>query len=149
MGLEEKIYKDYVEALKKGEKEKATFLNFIRAELKNYALKINKNSLDDSQIIGQLKKLKKQLQDAKELAVTSKNSDFIIKTEREIKILNQYLPEELSDGEVLAIIQEVIREVSATSIKDMGRVMKVVLEKINNRADAKLVSDLVKKQLSS
>ncbi|MCM8787472.1 MAG: GatB/YqeY domain-containing protein [Candidatus Omnitrophica bacterium] len=149
MSLEEKIYKDYVEALKKGEKEKVAFLSFIRAELKNYALKINKNTLDESQIIGQLKKLKKQLQDAKELAATAKNSDFIFRTEREIEILNQYLPKELSEDEVLSIVKDTITEVSATSIKDMGRVMKAVLEKINNRADAKFVSDLVKKQLPS
>lgn len=148
MELEEKIYKDYVAAFKAGEKEKATFLNFVRSELKNYALQIKKDKLEDNLVIAQLKKLKKQLQEALEKVKETENHDFIRKTEEEINILNQYLPKDLGETEVLAIIKETIKEVGATSIKDMGKVMKAVLQKIENKADAKLVSDLVKKELS-
>ena len=75
--------------------------------------------------------------------------DLIEALEKELEILNQYLPQPLSDDQVLAIIDEAISSTGASSIKDMGRVMKEVLAKVGVKADSKKVSNLVREKLSS
>ena len=148
MLLEEKIYKDYVESMKARNKEKTDFLSFLRAELKNSAIELKKDKLDDNEAFAILRKLKKRLEEAKESVALSGKTEFLEKTEKEITILNDYLPKSLEESELLAIINETISSIGASSIKDMGRVMKEVLAKVGVRADAKVVSDLVKRKLS-
>jgi uncharacterized protein YqeY len=148
MTLEEKIYKDYIEAFKARNKDKADFLSFVRAELKNLAISSKKDKLEDNETLSVLQKLKKRLEEAKEAAAKGAKVDFIEKTEKEIAVLGDYLPKALSEAELTSIINEVVTSLGATSIKDMGRVMKEVLSKVGAQADSKTVSDLVKNKLS-
>jgi hypothetical protein len=148
MLLEEKIYKDYVQSLKSHHKEKTDFLSFLRAELKNTAIEFKKNNLNDSEALAVLGKIKKRLEEAKESVSSSAKTEFLEKTEKELAILNGYLPKPLEESELLIIIDEAVLSVGASSLKDMGRVMKEVLAKVGVRADAKKVSDLVKRKLS-
>ena len=149
MLLEEKIYKDYVEALKSRDKEKIDFLSFIRAELKNAAIGLRKDKLDDDEALAVIKKQKKRLEEAKESTIPSGRADLIKSIERELAILDSYLPPPLEESQLIVIIDEVISAIGATSMKDMGRVMKEVLGKVGVRAEAKKVSELVKNKLSS
>ncbi|MDD5194760.1 MAG: GatB/YqeY domain-containing protein [Candidatus Omnitrophica bacterium] len=147
--LEERIYKDYVEALKSRNKEKSDFLSFIRAEVKNAALELKKNKLEDNEVLTVLAKNKKRLEDAKSTLGASSAGDFLEKTEKEIVILSEYLPKKITDSELSLIVEEAVKAMGASSIKDMGRVMKEVLAKVGVTADSKTVSDMVKKRLSS
>ncbi|MDP2924652.1 MAG: GatB/YqeY domain-containing protein [Candidatus Omnitrophota bacterium] len=149
MMLVDKIYKDYIETFKARNKDKADFLSFVRAEFQNLAISAKKDKLEDSEALGVLQKLKKRLEEAKESVIKSGKSDFIEKTEKEIAILAEYLPKALSEAESTSVINEVTLSVGATSIKDMGKVMKEVLARVGAQADSKTVSDLVKKKLSS
>lgn len=149
MMLTEKIYKDYIEAFKARNRDKADFLSFVRAELQNLTISAKKDKLEDSETLGVLQKLKKRLEEAKESVIKSGKNDFIEKTEKEIAILAEYLPKALSEVELTSIINEVTLSVGATSLKDMGKVMKEVLARVGAQADSKTVSDLVKKRLSS
>lgn len=147
--LEDKIYNDYVQALKSKEKNKTVFLSLLRSEFKNQAIELKKDKLSDPEALIVLKKQQKYLLDAKESIIASKRSDLIENLENELKILNSYLPEPLSDSKVLEIIDEVIASTGACSIKDMGKVMKEILEKVGVSADSKKVSSLVKEKLTS
>ena len=148
MVLEEKILGDYQEALKSKDKARASTLSFLRAALLNEAIKLRKKSLDDNEVISVIKKLIKQHQDSIEQFKQGFREDLVAKESQELEILKSYLPLELSPDEINEIIEEVVSQTQAKSLKDMGRVMKEVMAKVASRADGKLVSDLVKQKLS-
>ena len=146
--LEEKILNDYKEAMKLRETLKSSVLSFLRADMMNTALAKKKAKLDDSEVIAVIKKQIKQRQDSIDQFTKGNRADMAQKEANELEILKAYLPPELPADEIKKIIEEVILEVGAQGIKDIGRVMKEVTAKIAGQADGKLVSDLVKERLS-
>ncbi|UCG34687.1 MAG: GatB/YqeY domain-containing protein [Candidatus Omnitrophota bacterium] len=148
MQLEDRIFKDYAQALKAKDKHKADFLSFVRAELKNRAIELKKEKLDDNEALAVLQKQKKRLQDSKEAIIKSDRADLLEAIEKELTIVDDYLPKPLEESELAKIIEEAISEVGASSIKDMGKVMKEVLAKVGARAEPKQVSALVKNKLA-
>ena len=145
--LEEKILNDYKEAMKAKDALKTSVLSFLRAELINVAIAKSKKTLDDPEAIAVIRKQIKARQDSIEAFTKGGRADLADKEARELEILKNYLPQELSGGEISKIIEEVIAATGASSIKDMGKVMKEVNALIAGRADSKLVSDLVKAKL--
>lgn len=147
--LEDKIYQDYIQALKAKNKSKRDFLSLVRADLKNQAISLKKEKLEDDTVLAVLKKSQKKLQDAKESCVRAKRTDLLKDLEEELNILNEYLPNPLKETELLKIINAVISELEASTMKDMGKVMKEALSRVGVRADSKKVSSLIKEKLSS
>ena len=146
--LEEKIYQDYLEALKAKNRQKIDFLSFVRAEFKNIAIDLKKDKLSDEEVLAILKKEQKRLEDNRSSFNDSGRKDLLQGLEFELAILAQYLPKPLGDEELLGIIKEIIAQQGASSMKDMGKVMKKVLEKVGLEANAKQVSALVKAELT-
>ena len=146
--LEEKILKEYQEAMKARDTLKSTLLSSLRAEIANTAIKEKKNKLDDNGIIALVRKQIKQHQDSIEQFQKGGRADLVDKEKRELQILESYLPEQLSGEEIKKIIEEAILATAAQGPKDMGKVMKEVTAKIAGRADGKLVSELVKDKLT-
>ncbi|MBU2044495.1 MAG: GatB/YqeY domain-containing protein [Candidatus Omnitrophica bacterium] len=146
--LADKIYQDYVTALKAKNKEKTSFLSFIRADLQNKAIELKKDKLADEEVLTALKKLQKRLLDTKESLAQSQRTDLIESADKELALLEEYLPKPLTDAELLKIIDEAISQAGASSMKDMGKVMKEVNAKVGVRADAKKISQLVKQKLT-
>ena len=146
--LEEKIQKDYVEAMKARDPLRSGTVNFLRAQLKNVRINERKETLTDEEVISVIKKQIKQRQDSIEQFKAGSRADLVEKEEAELKILSSYLPEALSEAEIQAIIQEAKKETGAATMKDMGSLMKAAGAKIQGRADNKLVSELVRKSLS-
>jgi hypothetical protein len=147
--LEEKIYNDYVSALKAKNRQKTDFLSLIRSELKNQSIDLKKEKLKDEEVLPIIKKLQKRLLDSKENIIKSQRKDLIQNLEKELNILEEYLPKPLEDSELLQIIQDIIAKTGASSMKDMGKVMKEVLDTVGVRADSKKVSSIVKDKLTS
>jgi len=147
--LEEKIYKDYLAALKLKDRQKTDFLSLVRSELKNQSINLKKEKLEDNEVLFILKKQQKRLLEAKESILSSKRVDLMQNLEKELNILEEYLPKPLTDTELSQIIQDVINKTAASSIKEMGKVMKEVLNIAGARADSKMISLLVKEKLSS
>ena len=147
--LEEKILNDYKEAMKAKDVLKSSVLSFLRAEILNVAIAKKKDKLDDNDCLSVIRKQIKARQDSIEQFKKGNRQDLADKEEKELMMLKRYLPKELSASEVKAAIDEVVATVGASGIKDMGKVMKEVLVKIGGQADGKLVSDLVKGQLST
>ncbi|HLF18131.1 MAG TPA: GatB/YqeY domain-containing protein [Candidatus Omnitrophota bacterium] len=146
--LEEKIQKDYVQAMKSKDNLRAGTLSFLRAQLKNVIINEKKEKLEDTEVIAVIKKQVKQRQESIEQFKAGGRNDLADKEQAELNILKGYLPQEMSENEINQVVKEAMKETGAGSMKDMGQLMKVVLPRLQGRADSKLVSDLVKKALS-
>ncbi len=146
--LEEKIYKDYVEALKSQNKPKTAFLSYIRAEIKNAAIHLKKDKVEDAEVIAIFNKQIKRLEETKESAIKAGKPELIEQCQREMAILGEYLPKPLEEGELVKLVDTVIAELNAATIKDMGRVMKEVLARAEGKAEAKKVSEMVRSKLT-
>ena len=146
--LEEKILNDYKEAMKARDMLKSSILSFLRADMMNVAMAKKKAKLDDSEVIAVIKKQIKQHQDSVDQFTKGNRLDMAEKETKELEILKTYLPPELPPDEIKKIIEEIVSALGAQEMKDMGRVMKEVTEKIAGQAEGKLVSDLVKERLS-
>jgi len=146
--LEQQINKDYIQAMKARDSVKSSTLNFLRAQIKNARIDKKVEAVEDADVISVIKKQVKQRQDSIEQYSQAGRQELADKEAAELKILETYLPEALPEEEVKAFVEEAIKEVGASSMKDMGQVMKAMGSKIAGRADNRKVSELVKKTLS-
>ncbi len=144
--MNEKIANDLKEAMKSGDKFKLSVLRMLKSALQ--LEKINqREDLTDDKIMAVIKKQVKIRKDSMEEFQKYNKNDEVTKLEKEIAILNTYLPAEMSEEEIIKVIDEVFNIVNPTSMKDMGKVMKELNAKITN-ADMSLVSKLVKERLN-
>lgn len=146
--LEDQLQKDYIQAMKDRDTVKASTVNFLRAQLKNVRIEKRSETLDDKDVITVIKKQIKQRQDSIEQYEKGGRKDLADKEAAEMAILKNYLPEELSEQALQQLVEQVIRETGAQSMKDMGNVIKAVAAKAQGRADNRVVSEFVKKALA-
>ena len=146
--LEDQISKDYVQAMKDRNKMASVTLGFLRAQLKNVHIDKKIDKLEDAEVISVIKKQIKQRQDSIEQFTAGKRQDLVDKEVAELAVLKKYLPEELSKEQVKAAVEEAVKQVGASSMKDMGAVMRIAIEKTQGKADNKVVSETVKEILS-
>ncbi len=146
--MENKIYQDFIAARKEQNQAKSAFLGLIRADIKNQAITAKKDKLDDNEVMAVLMKFKKRMEDALAGAQTSGRQDLIDQAKAELIILQSYLPQQISAEEIAKLVVEIIASTGATSMKDMGKVMAAVKEKVGMAADPKIVSDIVKTKLA-
>lgn len=146
--LENKITEDYKQAMKAKDAVKSSTLSFLRSQLKNVMIDKKSEALDDADVTAVIKKQIKQRQDSIAQFEKGGRSDLVEKEKAELAVLKSYLPQEIPVDELKKMIQEAIGESAASSLKDMGKVMKAVTPKVAGRADGKLLSDLVKEALS-
>lgn len=145
--LKEKLLEDLKESMKNKNIVRKNVIQMVRAAI----LQVEKDkqiTLDDSQIIEIIAKESKKRKDSLSDYEKSGREDLIKEIKEEIAILAEYLPKQLAIEEVEAIVKEVIVEVGATSMKDMGKVMKAAKEKIGASSDGKTINEAVKKCLS-
>lgn len=146
--LEEKIMNDYKQAMKDKDTIKSSILSLVRAEMINAAITKKKKQLDDEDAISVIRKQVKQHQDSIEQFKKGNRQDLVDKEQKELEILKGYLPAEIPAEELNKIIAEAISSTAASGMKDMGRVIKEVSSKVAGRADAKIVSGMVRAKLS-
>jgi len=146
--LEEQIGKDYIKAMKDRDTMKSSTLSFLRAQMKNVLIEKKAEKLKDEEVIAVIKKQVKQRQDSIVQYEKGGRQDLAGKEAAELAILKDYLPEEMSEQELEGFVTAAIEEAQADSMKDMGKVMKIITGKVQGRADNKLVSELVKRALS-
>ena len=148
MSLEDKISQDYVLAMKARDSFTSSVLSFLRAQIKNVKVDKRLEAVPDEDVISVIKKQAKQRLDSITQFKAGGRIDLAQKEEKESVILKKYLPPEMPADQLKNIIEEVISASGATSIKDMGRVMKDVLARLAGRADNQTVGALVKECLS-
>ena len=141
------IQEEVKTALKSGEKFRASTLRLIVSALK-LEEKNKAKALTDNEALEILTKMIKQRKDSISQFETANRMELAQKEKDEIEIIQNYLPEQLSEEELSVLINEVIKEINAESIKDMGKVMGILKPKITGKADAGIASGLVKRLLS-
>lgn len=146
MNVQEKINNDLKEAMKSGDKFKLSVLRMLKSALQLEAIK-EKKELSDEEVMGVIKRNVKQRKDSIAEFEKYNKQEEIVNLEKEIEILKAYLPEELSEEQIDEEISKVFEEVKPASMKDMGKMMKMLTEKIGTVADMSLVSKKVKDRL--
>lgn len=145
--LKEKLLNDLKESMKEKDLIRKNTVQLIRSSI----LQIEKDKaieVTDEQIIEIIAKEAKKRKDAAQDFEKSGREDLINQNNKELEILTSYLPKQLDVEEIENIVKDIIKESGATSMKDMGIVMKTAKEKIGASADGKTISDVVKKLLS-
>lgn len=145
--LKEKLLEDLKNAMKEKNVNKKNAVQMVRTAI----LQIEKDKcieVSDEQIIDIIAKEVKKRKDSLSDYEKAGRTDLINQINEEIKVLEEYLPKQLSDEELETEIKNIIEEVGATTIKDMGKVMKAAKEKIGAKADGKRINEVVKKILA-
>ncbi len=147
-GIKERLQEDWKTALKAKDKFKANVLSTARSAIL-LVEKTTGKQVEESEIIEILAKEVKQRREAVLEFEKGNRQDLVDEANAEIKILLDYLPQQLSEDEILKIVEESAEEAGACSIKDMGKVMALVRPKTVGKADGKLVSQIVKNYLNN
>lgn len=146
MALKDKINADMKKALRAGDKAKLSTLRMLISEIKNAEI-AKRKELDDEGILEVIGKEVKRRKEAMAEFEKGGREDLRDKERIEAQILQEYLPPQLSEEEIRRIVAQTVEESGAASIKEIGKVMALVMPKVKGRADGKLVSELVKAAL--
>jgi len=148
MSLSEQLNEAMKAAMKARDSLRLNAIRMIRTAIKNREID-ERHELDDQAVIGVLSTLVKQRKESAQVYREGGRPELAEKEEQELAIIQEFLPAQLGELELRAIIEAAVSETGATSPKDMGKVMKVVTGKTLGRADGRLVSELVKARLSA
>ncbi len=147
MNLYEKFNEDMITAMKEKDKDTLAVLRLVKGAMQLDHIN-NKKELNEELLIDVVGKQIKMRNDSLDEFKKGNRTDLIEKTESEIKILNNYLPEQLSDEEVINIIDSAFDKIKPSSSKEMGLIMKEVTPKLKGKTDMKKVSEIIKEKLS-
>lgn len=148
MEIREKINADVKSAMLSKDSVKLGALRFLQSAIKYREIELRPNPITSEDVMGVMKKLVKQRKESIDQYKAAQRQDLVDKEVAELNIIEAYLPTQLSREDVERIVAEAISATGASSIKDMGPVMKAVLAKAGGSADNKLVSEIVKLKLS-
>ena len=146
MTLKERITEDMKTAMRSGEKDRLAVIRLLQAAIKQREVD-ERITLDDAQVTAVLEKMIKQRREAIVQFQSGGRADLVAKETAEIAVLQQYLPAQMEEAEIDALIAEAIQSTGAASIKDMGKVMAVVKPKAQGRTDMGALSARIKQKL--
>ena len=146
MSLKARITEDMKSAMRSGEKDRLGLIRMLQAGIKQREVD-ERITLDDAQVLAVIDKMIKQRKDSVSQFEAGGRADLVAKESAEIAWLTDYLPAQLSDAEITAMIQEAIAATGAASVKDMGKVMAQVKPKAQGRTDIGALSGRIKAAL--
>jgi uncharacterized protein len=146
MTLKERITEDMKTAMRAGEKERLATIRLVLAAVKQIEVD-ERITLDDARMLAVLEKMVKQRKESIAQFESGGRADLVAKETAELAVIQGYLPAQLSDAELDALVAEAIASTSATTIKDMGKVMGVLKSKAAGRADMGAVGARIKQKL--
>jgi uncharacterized protein YqeY len=147
MPLKDRITEDMKGAMRAGEKERLGTIRLVLAAIKQREVD-ERITLDDGQVLAVLEKMIKQRKESIAQFESGGRADLVAKEQAELVVLQVYLPAQMSDAEIDALIAEAVATTGATSVKDMGKVMGIVKAKAQGKADMGAVSARIKQKLS-
>lgn len=147
MSLQEKLTTAMKEAMKAKDTLRLSTIRLVKTAVKNKEIEAG-SALDDQAVIAVISTLVKQRRESAQVYRDSDRVDLAEKEEQELLILQDFLPAQLGEDEIKALIEAAVAETGAASMRDMGKVMKIVTGKTVGCADGRLVSDLVKARLA-
>src|SRR5215204_2285823 len=147
MTIRERLQADLKTAMRDRDDNARDTIRYILSAIKNAEID-NRGDLSPADAIAVLQRQAKQRQEAIEQFRSGQRADLAEREEAQLVVLKRYLPEELSDDEVLALTREVVAAVGASTMKDMSKVMPVLMQRAEGRADGKRLSTAVKAVLA-
>ena len=147
MTLKEQLTQDMKSAMKQKEQVRLSTIRLVRSAIKNREIELGKE-LDDADVVKVISTAVKQRKEAIEQFTKGGREELAEKEQAELKVLEVYLPQQLGEEELAALVKEAVEAVNATSMKDMGKVMKEIMPKVQGRADGKIINQMVKSHLS-
>jgi uncharacterized protein YqeY len=148
MSLKEKINEDMKSAMRSKDVALLATIRLIQAAIKQKEVD-ERILVDDNSVISIIEKMLKQRNDSIEAFKKANRTDLVDKEEFEVSVLKNYMPEQMNAEEVEKIIQEVIKKIGASSMKEMGPVMAQAKEILSGKANMAEVSKIIKAKLSS
>jgi uncharacterized protein YqeY len=146
MSLRDKITEDMKTAMRSGDKERLGHIRMLQAAIKQREVD-ERIVLDDAQVLAAVEKMVKQRREAIAQFEAGGRADLVAKENAEIATLQAYLPAQLGDAEIDALVAEAIAQTGAASVKDMGKVMGVIKGKAAGRVDMGVVGGRIKARL--
>jgi len=149
MTLVDKIKEEFQKAMMARDEIKISTLRMLRAAIHNLEidLRAKKKEIDDEAVLEVVAREIKKRKEAIEAFVKGLRQDLADKEKKELAILSSYLPKQLSDNELRAIVQNKIKEIGATTPADFGKVMGLVMKEVKGKADGNQVGAMVKEEL--
>ncbi|MCS7230223.1 MAG: GatB/YqeY domain-containing protein [Candidatus Kryptonium sp.] len=151
MGLREKLAEDLKNAMKSGDKIRLEVVRMLQTMIRRKEIerKGEGKELTEEDEIQVVKSEIKKRKEAIELFEKGGRSDLAEKEKKELEILNEYLPEQMSEEEIEKFVEKVINEIGASGPKDVGKVMGAVMKELRGKADGALVQKIVKEKLQA
>ena len=146
MTLKERLQKDLVEAMRARDTLKVDVIRLLRNSIRQKEIELKKE-LSDDDVIKILSNAAKQRRESIKAYEAGKREDLVEREKRELDIIESYLPEKLPQEELIKIVEDVIKEVGASSLRDLGKVMPKVMAKVKGRADGSEVQAIVRSKL--
>jgi len=146
--IRKRIQEDLKNSMKAKDGDRVSVLRLVLAAVKNREIEL-KSELDDDQILAEITSAAKRRKESIEAFKEGGREDLVLKEGKELAILEEYLPAQLSPEELKSLIQEAIESTGASSPGDMGKVMKEIMPRVQGKADGKVVNQKVKEILSS
>ncbi|WNR46382.1 GatB/YqeY domain-containing protein [Paenibacillus roseipurpureus] len=146
MSLSDRLNEDMKQAMKSQDKFKLSVIRMVRSTIKNSEIDL-KRPLDDNEVLDVLTREIKQRKDSLQEFTKAGRDDLADNLTAELAILAEYMPQQLSEEEVKAIVQQTIQQIGASSKADMGKVMTALMPQVKGRADGKVLNQLVQQLL--
>lgn len=146
--MKERINKDFITAMKNKEKEKLAVIKMVRGAIQLEELNKKKELTDDEVVSIIAKQIKTRKESIVEFEKGNRQ-DLIEKTKEEIKILEEYMPEQMGEEEVNKVIDEVFAQLNPTGPSDMGKIMGAISPILKGKADLSLVNKLIREKLNN
>ncbi len=134
------------QAIRSGDTERRDVIRYLRSVLANREIELRR-PLSDDEVVGLIQTQIKQRDDAKELFRQANREDLAVLEERQVAILSDYLPEQLSEQDLAQIVSESAAELGVSGPADMGKLMPRLIEKVQGRADGRTLSRLAREEL--
>ncbi|HUV74493.1 MAG TPA: GatB/YqeY domain-containing protein [Anaerolineae bacterium] len=147
MGLKHRLEKDLRDALRNRDEQRKMTLRLVLAAIKNAEIE-KRGELEEGELLAVLSKQAKQRRESAAQFAEGGREDLVAQEERELEIIEEYIPAQLSEEEIEARAREVIQEIGATTPSQMGEVMRVLMPQMKGRADGRLVNTIVTAILS-
>jgi len=148
MAMKETILNDMKTAMKNQDAVKLSAIRFLQSAVKNREIELRPNAITDQDIIAVIKKLVNQHRDSIEQYTKANRPDLVDQEKAQLAVIETYLPAAMSRADLEKVVATVIAETKASSMKDMGAVIKAIIAKTAGAADNKMISELVKAKLS-
>ena len=148
MSLKNQIQDDLKSSMKSGDEIRRGVLRMLGAEIKNSEI-VKKDALDDEEVLKVIFKSAKKRRDSIEQYKKGGRNDLAEREEKELEILEKYLPEQINEEEIKKVVREAIKETGAAGVYEFGKVMGIAMGKLKGKADGNLVGRIVKEELGN